>query len=211
MICLEITENSKSISEIQLKNNQKIVLVVGSERNGIQHEILTCADSVYHIPMYGQNSSMNVAQEHPLLFMKLQNCCPMLNLKLLKNEVQHFINEHLNTSIDKLALKGSPFDDIQTVELLEQIQSKKKCEKKLPNWYNTQGVYFPYKINIEQTSSEISATYKSNLITGKTLLDLTVVLELTVYILQELLKTLYIVKSMLFYLKLYNIILRFLV
>ncbi|MDA0316322.1 MAG: hypothetical protein O2906_02325 [Bacteroidetes bacterium] len=97
----------------------------------------------------------------------------MLNLKLLKNEVQHFINEHLDTAIDKLALKGSPFDEIQTVELLEQIQSKKKCEKKLPSWYNTAGVYFPNKINIEQTSSEISATYKSNLITGKTLLDLT--------------------------------------
>jgi len=62
VICLEITKNSKSISEIQLENNQKIVLVVGSERYGIQHEILTCADSVYHIPMYGQNSSMNVAQ-----------------------------------------------------------------------------------------------------------------------------------------------------
>ena len=62
VICLEITENSKSISKIKLENNQKIVLVVGSERNGIQHEILTSADSVYHIPMYGQNSSMNVAQ-----------------------------------------------------------------------------------------------------------------------------------------------------
>ena len=85
-------------------------------------------------------------KQHPLLFMKLQNCCQMLNLKLLKNEVQHFINEHLNTSIDKLALKGSPFDEIQTVELLEQIQSKKKCEKKLPSWYNTLGVYFPNKL-----------------------------------------------------------------
>ena len=62
VICVEITENSKSISEIQSENNQKIVLVVGSERYGIQHEILTCADNVYHIPMYGQNSSMNVAQ-----------------------------------------------------------------------------------------------------------------------------------------------------
>ena len=62
VICLEITENSKSITEIQLENPQKIVLVVGSERYGIQHEILKCADSVYHIPMYGQNSSMNVAQ-----------------------------------------------------------------------------------------------------------------------------------------------------
>lgn len=112
-------------------------------------------------------------KQHPLLFMKLQNCFQMLNLKLLKNEVQHFINENLNTPIDKLALKGSPFDEIQTSELLKQIQSKKKCEKKLPNWYNTPGVYFPNKLNIEQTSSEISANYKSNLLSGKTLLDLT--------------------------------------
>ena len=62
VICLEITKDSKSISEIQLEYNHKIVLVVGSERYGIKHEILTCADSIYHIPMYGQNSSMNVAQ-----------------------------------------------------------------------------------------------------------------------------------------------------
>ena len=97
----------------------------------------------------------------------------MLNLNLLNNEVQQFINKHLNTPIDELALKGSPFDAIQTPELLEQIQAKKKCKKKLPHWYNTPGLYFPNKLNIEQTSSEISASYKSKLIEGKTLLDLT--------------------------------------
>ena len=97
----------------------------------------------------------------------------MLKLNLLNNEVQQFINKHLNTPIDELALKGSPFDAIQTPELLEQIQAKKKCKKKLPHWYNTPGLYFPNKLNIEQTSSEISASYKSKLIEGKTLLDLT--------------------------------------
>lgn len=53
----------------------------------------------------------------------------MLNLNLLNNEVQQFINKHLNTPIDELALKGSPFDAIQTPELLEQIQAKKNVKK----------------------------------------------------------------------------------
>jgi 16S rRNA G966 N2-methylase RsmD len=97
----------------------------------------------------------------------------MINHDLLKNKIQQFIKDNLDASIEKLALKGSPFNGIQTPELLEQIQAKKKCKKKLPIWFDTLGVYFPNKLNIEQTSSEISASYKSNLIEGKTLLDLT--------------------------------------
>jgi tRNA G18 (ribose-2'-O)-methylase SpoU len=62
VICLEITENSKNISELKLECNQKIVLVVGNERYGIKNEILKYADITFHIPMYGQNSSMNVVQ-----------------------------------------------------------------------------------------------------------------------------------------------------
>ena len=62
IICLEITNNSECISALQLKSSQKTVLVVGSERHGIDDAVLKYADHVYHIPMYGQNSSMNVAQ-----------------------------------------------------------------------------------------------------------------------------------------------------
>lgn len=108
-----------------------------------------------------------------LHFMKSQNQCCMFNSLLLQNDVQQFIKEHLNTAMDKLALKGSPFDGINSPELLEQIQSKNKCNKKLPLWFNTAGLYYPRKLNIEQTSSEISARYKSQLVHGKTLLDLT--------------------------------------
>jgi len=97
----------------------------------------------------------------------------MLNPKLLADNVQTFINAHLKANIEDLALKGSPFLDIQTPQLLEQIQAKIKCAKKLPTWFHAQNIYYPSKINIEQTSSEVSALYKSKLVQGQNLLDLT--------------------------------------
>ena len=54
-----------------------------------------------------------------------------------------------------------------------QIESKKKAEKKLPTWYNHKNIYYPNKINIEQTSSELTAEYKSSLISGKNIIDIT--------------------------------------
>ena len=57
--------------------------------------------------------------------------------------------------------------------MAEQIQARKKCEKKLPTWFNSREIYFPNKLNIEQTSSEITASYKAGLVCGKSLVDLT--------------------------------------
>jgi hypothetical protein len=57
--------------------------------------------------------------------------------------------------------------------LAEQIEAKKKCKTKLPTWYNTENIYYPNKLNIEQTSSEITAQYKSNLVKGNSIIDLT--------------------------------------
>src|SRR5690606_32304395 len=73
----------------------------------------------------------------------------------------------------KTALSGSPFPEISIQELLEQIQSKNKAEKKLPAWFKTENIYYPSKVSVEQTSSEITAKYKANVISGKTLADLT--------------------------------------
>ena len=96
-----------------------------------------------------------------------------MNSKILHTKVQDFINEHLNSDISKLIFKGSPFKDITIRELVEQIEAKKRCEKKLPTWFNTKNIYYPNKLNIEQTSSEITAKYKSNLISGDSIIDIT--------------------------------------
>jgi hypothetical protein len=72
-----------------------------------------------------------------------------------------------------MILKGSPFKKLSIQELAEQIMSKSKCRNKLPTWFGAKRIYFPKPISIEQTSSEIAAQYKSDLISGNTLLDVT--------------------------------------
>ena len=96
-----------------------------------------------------------------------------MNKDILHKEVQDFINSNLNTDVSKLIFKGSPFEDISIQEIAAQIESKKKAQNKLPTWFHTSSIYYPNKLNIEQTSSEITANYKANLISGESLIDLT--------------------------------------
>lgn len=96
-----------------------------------------------------------------------------MNKELLTTEVQEFIDANLHSDINKLLLGKSPFPGITTKELAQQIDSKKRSEKKLPTWFNTSGIYFPPKLNIEQASSEPTARYKAELIRGNSLADLT--------------------------------------
>jgi hypothetical protein len=96
-----------------------------------------------------------------------------LNLSILHTEVQQFITDHINSDITKLVLKGSPFDGISMQELANQIVAKKKASTKLPTWFSADNIYYPEKISIEQTSSEITSAYKSGLISGETMVDIT--------------------------------------
>ncbi|APG59519.1 TrmH family RNA methyltransferase [Christiangramia salexigens] len=59
---IEITSNSELIGEINCEAEDKVVLIAGNERHGISPEVLKECDNTYHIEMYGENSSMNVAQ-----------------------------------------------------------------------------------------------------------------------------------------------------
>ncbi|WP_422091360.1 class I SAM-dependent methyltransferase [Tenacibaculum ovolyticum] len=96
-----------------------------------------------------------------------------MNTTILQKEVQVFINENLKADINKLILKGSPFEGVSIQELANQIIAKQKSEIKLPTWFNTEKIYYPKKLSIEQTSSEITAEYKSKLITGDNFIDIT--------------------------------------
>lgn len=96
-----------------------------------------------------------------------------MNERILHKDVQDFIQQNLKSDLTKLILKGSPFEDITIQELANQITVKKKSEKKLPSWFQTVDIYYPPKLNLEQTSSEATAKYKANLLKGKNLIDLT--------------------------------------
>jgi len=96
-----------------------------------------------------------------------------LNKTILNTKIQEFINSNLNFNIGDLLLQGTSFKGIETKTIIEQIEAKKKCKKKLSTWFSTENIYYPNKLNIEQTSSEITAKYKTELINGDSIIDLT--------------------------------------
>ena len=96
-----------------------------------------------------------------------------MNPKILHPEIQQFITDNLKTDITKLILKGSPFEGVSVQELANQIVAKQKSEHKLPTWFSAKNIYCPPKISVEQTSSEITAKYKSNLVFGDSIIDIT--------------------------------------
>lgn len=95
-----------------------------------------------------------------------------MNKHILNTAVQDFITNY-SDDITKLAFAGSPFDHITTQELIQQIESRNKIIKKLPTWYRSNEIYYPAKLHLEQTSSEITAQYKASLVKGNSLADLT--------------------------------------
>ena len=62
IISLEITSTSKPIHTVKFSKEKPIALIVGDENFGVSEDILNRSDSIIHIDMFGQNSSMNVVQ-----------------------------------------------------------------------------------------------------------------------------------------------------
>jgi len=96
-----------------------------------------------------------------------------LNKAILNIEIQAFINSNLKEDIPSLLLKGVDFKDVSSQEITAQIEAKNRCEKKLPTWFTTKQIYYPNKLNIEQSSSEVTAKCKANLVSGERCIDLT--------------------------------------
>ena len=96
-----------------------------------------------------------------------------MDLKLLNVAVQDYINANIGVSISTLALKKNPFPDVEWVSVLQQVEAKTRAKEKLPTWFNTKDILYPSKISVEQTSSERTANYKSTLVSGNSLIDLT--------------------------------------
>ena len=92
---------------------------------------------------------------------------------LLNTEIQKFINANIGNDISKLALQKNPFPETDWIEIFNQISAKTKAKEKLPTFFNTKNIIYPAKISVEQTSSEKTALYKTRLVSGESLIDLT--------------------------------------
>ena len=96
-----------------------------------------------------------------------------MDSNLLQDNVQKYIQNALEEDVSRLALTKNPFPEIPFTEILNQIFCKQKAKFKLPTWFETPNIIYPEKISLEQTSSEKTAYYKANLISGENLIDLT--------------------------------------
>lgn len=92
---------------------------------------------------------------------------------LLLPEIQDFINRNTGADVARLALIKNPFPQFNYTDILNQVAAKTKAKSKLPTWFATPDIVYPSKVSVEQTSSEKTAEYKSRLVSGQSLIDLT--------------------------------------
>ncbi|MGO4709475.1 class I SAM-dependent methyltransferase [Chryseobacterium sp. 2TAF14] len=90
----------------------------------------------------------------------------------LNKEIQNYITENLNADLHALLLKKSPFPEVSMHEIVQQIKGKQVAQKKFP-FLLKDGIIFPPQLNLEQSSSEKTALYKSEIVKGKKFIDLT--------------------------------------
>ncbi|CAG4991712.1 hypothetical protein DYBT9275_00816 [Dyadobacter sp. CECT 9275] len=84
-----------------------------------------------------------------------------------------FIRQHIQDDVNQLILRSSIYKNFDIKKLGAQILSRQKAQKKLPEWYDNPVLIFPPPLSIEQSSSEATAKYKSGMIQGRTLMDIT--------------------------------------
>lgn len=92
--------------------------------------------------------------------------------ELLSPEIQKFIFENQAVNIQDLLLKKSPFPEVSMQDIVQQIKGLQVAQRKFP-FLLQDGIVFPPQLNLEQASSEKTAHYKSNILKGKKLIDLT--------------------------------------
>lgn len=92
--------------------------------------------------------------------------------EILNSEIQEYINANLNADLHSLLLKKSPFPEVSMQEIVQQIKGKQVAQKKFP-FLLKEGIIFPPQLNLEQSSSDKTALYKSKILKGKKFIDLT--------------------------------------
>ncbi|MCT4665176.1 MAG: RsmD family RNA methyltransferase [Flavobacteriales bacterium] len=92
---------------------------------------------------------------------------------MLNEKEKEILRTNLHTSVKDWFFKKDQ-EGISYKKIAEQIQARKKIEKKIPSWFENENLLFPPSLSLEQSSSEITALYKaSKLPKGKKFIDLT--------------------------------------
>lgn len=83
---------------------------------------------------------------------------------LIQASVQDFIFENEGLDEKTLLLKQKTTLGIPTPIIADQLAGRRKAKYKLPSFYKTKGIVYPPSVNLEQTSSELTAQFKTEII-----------------------------------------------
>lgn len=76
---------------------------------------------------------------------------------------QEYIKQHRNDDVYRLALAKTP-EGVDLQYALQQISAYQILTKKVPSWAECNELIFPRQLSLEQSSSELTARYKAELI-----------------------------------------------
>lgn len=97
-----------------------------------------------------------------------------MNAAILTEAVQQYIQSKQDADPASLALSKSPFPEVTATELARQVDGRQRALKKIPALVDKATLYYPEKLNLEQSSSTETALFKAQLLAPqKTLIDLT--------------------------------------
>ena len=83
---------------------------------------------------------------------------------MLNENEKKFIKENLKENVNSLLLKYHNKEDLNYKFLIQQILARQKVKKKLPSLCENENIIFPPSLNLEQSSSEITAKYKRDIV-----------------------------------------------
>ena len=79
--------------------------------------------------------------------------------RISSQDVQQYIRDHEHGDVQAMILKHKTILEIPASIIADQISGRRKAKEKIPTFYHAQVIY-PPGINLEQSSSEQTATYK---------------------------------------------------
>jgi 16S rRNA G966 N2-methylase RsmD len=84
--------------------------------------------------------------------------------KILSSEVREFIRAHENDEVHELLLRHRQIGGVPIGTVADQIIGRNKTKHKLPAFYANSDIVFPPSVNLEQSSSEHTALFKTKIL-----------------------------------------------
>ncbi len=100
-------------------------------------------------------------------------CTNVVKKKQSLQKIFDFVEANWQQDINRLAFKKELVKGVDNRFVLQQLYGKQKAKNKLPFLFKQSNSLYPLKVSVEQSTSETVADWKSKLVTGATLLDMT--------------------------------------